>query len=100
LEDERASRRQTPVAPAAIRRALVVRDRGCWFPGCDRPDGWCDAQHVVHWADGGETSLSNLVLLCRRHHRLTHERFGLRMVNGGPVFTREDGSILKDRAPP
>jgi hypothetical protein len=92
--------RQTPVVPAAIRRALVVRDRGCRFPGCDRPDGWCDAHHVVHWADGGETSLSNLVLLCRRHHRLTHERFGLRMVNGGPVFTREDGSILKDRAPP
>jgi uncharacterized protein DUF222/HNH endonuclease len=92
--------RLTSVVPAALRRAVIARDRGCRFPGCDRPHAWCDAHHVVHWADGGPTALSNLVLLCRRHHRAVHERFRLRMIDGHPAFTREDGSSLEDRAPP
>lgn len=65
--------RTTRVVPAAMRRALALRDKGCTHPGCTRPHHWCDAHHVVHWADGGETALHNLVLLCRRHHRLVHE---------------------------
>ena len=92
--------RRTPVVPASMRRAVVVRDRQCRFPGCDRPQSWCDAHHVVHWADGGSTSLSNLILLCRRHHRMVHGRFRLGMVESRPVFFRPDGSILEDRAPP
>jgi len=59
--------------PAAMRRALSLRDRGCAYPGCDRPPEWTDAHHIRHWADGGETALSNLVLLCRLHHRRVHE---------------------------
>jgi hypothetical protein len=52
--------------------ALVARDKHCAFPGCRRPPVACDAHHVVHWADGGPTSLGNLVLLCRQHHTLIH----------------------------
>jgi uncharacterized protein DUF222/HNH endonuclease len=65
--------RRTRTIPAAIRTALVVRDRGCVHPGCDHPPQWTDAHHLRHWADGGPTSLENLVLLCRRHHRAVHE---------------------------
>jgi hypothetical protein len=94
--------RRTPVVPSSIRRAVVCRDRHCRFPGCDRPHAWCDAHHVVHWARGGRTRLSNLVLLCRRHHRLVHRRggFSLEPSKDGPVFRRPDGSVLEDRAPP
>jgi hypothetical protein len=65
--------RRTRLIPPAIRTALVVRDRGCTYPGCDRGPQWTDAHHVRHWADGGGTSLDNLVLLCRHHHRAVHE---------------------------
>ncbi len=65
--------RATRTIQPALRRALVVRDRGCRFPGCDRPPSWTDGHHLTHWADGGETTLANLVLLCRRHHRRVHE---------------------------
>jgi hypothetical protein len=56
------------VAPAQ-RNALVVRDGGCVFPGCDRPQDWCEAHHLRHWLHGGPTDLANLALLCRAHHR-------------------------------
>jgi hypothetical protein len=54
--------------PTALRRALDLRDKTCTHPGCDIPARWCDAHHIVHWADGGKTVLSNLRLLCRTHH--------------------------------
>jgi hypothetical protein len=94
--------RRTPVIPPAMRRAVIVRDQHCRFPGCDRPKTWCDSHHVKHWADGGDTALPNLLLLCRPHHRMVHERGGFRLAleDGRPVFRRSDGSLLEDRAPP
>ena len=63
----------TRTIPAPIRTALVLRDQGCRFPGCDRPPAWTDGHHIIHWADGGPTELANLVSLCRPHHRRVHE---------------------------
>ena len=65
--------RSTRTIPNAIWRALVARDRGCVYHNCDRPPGWCEGHHIVHWENGGETNLSNLQLLCWRHHRAVHE---------------------------
>ena len=68
----RAGPRRRPtrrLVTGPLRRALVLRDRGCAFPGCDRPPRWCAAHHIRHWADGGPTSLDNAVLLCGHHHR-------------------------------
>ncbi|MEW2426601.1 DUF222 domain-containing protein [Micromonospora sp. NPDC047644] len=64
--------RQRRLITGPLRRALVLRDRGCAFPGCDRPPRWCDAHHIHHWADGGPTNLANAVLLCGHHHRHLH----------------------------
>jgi hypothetical protein len=55
------------------RKALVFRDKGCRFPGCDRPADWTDVHHLKHWADGGKHEMDNMILLCRRHHRMVHE---------------------------
>ena len=57
---------------AQLFNALVVRDRCCRYPGCDRPPKWCEAHHVVHVADGGPTCPGNCVLLCSRHHHRLH----------------------------
>jgi hypothetical protein len=66
--------RKTRVIPAALRRAVIARDRHCQYPDCLRPSKWCDIDHIVPWQRGGETRLDNLQLLCRYHHRLKHGR--------------------------
>ena len=68
LDVARTARLITP----ALWRALVTRDRHCAFPGCTRPPVMGHAHHIIHWADGGKTSLDNLVLLCGEHHRVLH----------------------------
>jgi hypothetical protein len=97
--------RRTPVPSPVQRRAVILRDGRCRFPVCDRPPAWCDVHHIVHWPDGGRTDMCNLILLCRRHHRMCHAREGFRLAveDSRPVFRRPDGSILDDgleRAPP
>ena len=84
LDVGRAVRTVTP----AMRRALDVRDAGCVWNGCDVPIGWCDAHHIEHWADGGPTSLTNLQLLCRRHHGAVHEGGNPRTGRRGPPTIR------------
>ena len=93
--------RRTRTVPSAMRRALLSRDRGqCQFPGCESRH--CDAHHVEHWADGGETRLQNLVLACRFHHRALHEG-GFRVVPGDRDgqfrFLRPDGTPLPAEPP-
>ena len=84
--------RRTRSIPPAIRRALQRRDGGCRFPGCTAQHH-VDAHHIRHWADGGETRLDNLLLLCRHHHRLVHEGgYGLVLdAAGEPVFNAPNG---------
>ncbi|MBP9088687.1 MAG: DUF222 domain-containing protein, partial [Kofleriaceae bacterium] len=64
--------RKTRTIPAAIKRALLLRDRTCRFPGCTH-SRYVDGHHIEHWANGGKTALSNLMLLCSAHHTLLHE---------------------------
>ncbi len=66
--------RATRTIPAAVYTSLVLRDWGCRFPGCDRPAEWCEGHHIVHWEDGGPTRLSNLALLCSKHHHIIHTK--------------------------
>jgi len=66
-------------------RALRARDRGCRFPGCDRPVEWSNPHHIIHWARGGPNNLPNMVLLCYYHHRLVHES-GWQVIKSGREF--------------
>ena len=89
--------RKTRSIPPALRRALRSRDRGCRFPGCTH-SRYVDGHHIRHWARGGTTGLSNLVLLCRFHHRLVHEG-GVRIErldDGALRFIRPDGRSYAD----
>ena len=93
-------RPQDPDHPAAIRRALNSRDKGCRFPGCSFTR-YVDGHHVHHWANGGETKLSNLVTLCRFHHRQVHEgQVVVQILDDGAFrFTRPDGRSFDSPAP-
>jgi 5-methylcytosine-specific restriction endonuclease McrA len=90
---------RTRTIPPALRRALHHRDRGCRFPGCGRRFG--QGHHIRHWAQGGPTTLSNLALLCRRHHRAVHEEgYQLaRQPDGELSFRRPDGRLLPEVPP-
>lgn len=89
--------RATRTIPPAIRRAVVARDRHCVADGCYRSAAHCDVHHIVFWENGGETSLDNLALLCRRHHGFVHQR-------GWQVQQQADGSMRflprRSHAPP
>jgi hypothetical protein len=91
---------RTRAIPPALRRALHHRDRGCRFPGCGVRYG--QGHHIRHWANGGPTTLSNLAMLCRRHHRAVHEEgYQLdRGPDGSLQFRRPNGQLLPEVPPP
>ena len=75
------------VISGAARKALNVRDRGCTWPGCDRPASWTSGHHLVHWIHGGTSDLQNLALLCYRHHWMVHE-------GGWQIARGDDGRMV------
>jgi hypothetical protein len=79
--------RAARVVSGATRRALNARDQHCKWPGCERTASWSAAHHLVHWVQGGATDLSNLILLCHRHHWMVHE-------GGWKLVRSDDGRLL------
>src|SRR5438477_639398 len=89
----------TRTIPAALRPAPHYRDGGCRFPGCGLPLG--QGHHIQHWANGGPTTLSNLALLCRRHHRAVHEEgYTVEREPGGELRFHRPGGQLLPEVPP
>ena len=89
--------------PASIRRAVLLRDRGCAWPRCGRPAAWCDVHHLQHKADGGKTAVSECVLLCQFHHDVCIHRRGWRLVlhpDGTTTAYGPDGQVLHSHSPP
>ena len=93
--------RKTRAVPPALRRAVEARDGCCRFPGCERRR-FLDTHHIIHWGHGGHTDKSNLIPLCRHHHRLAHE--GRVRVSGNADsvvhFRLRDGTRLESAPPP
>ena len=93
--------RATRTISAPLWSALVARDQGCRFPGCDRPAHWCEAHHVVWWEHGGETSMGNLVLLCHRHHHLLHRRrWRAKLLPDATFEVTDDLGRVRSTSPP
>jgi hypothetical protein len=94
--------RGTRLVSPGLWNALVLRDRHCRFPGCDRPAHWSEAHHVRHWPAGGETELGNLVVLCARHHHLCHRPgWHVKLLPDATLeVTTSEGRVLISHPPP
>ena len=89
--------------PGSIRRAVLLRDRGCAWPRCGRPAAWCDVHHLQHKKDGGKTAVTDCVLLCQFHHDVCIHRRGWRLVlhpDGTTTAYGPDGQVLHSHSPP
>ncbi len=92
--------REQRLVSGSLHRAVELRDGGCVFAGCDAPTHWSDVHHLVHWIDGGETSLKNSALLCERHHTKVHHGFRVERPPEGRWRTyRPDGTEIVLRPP-
>src|SRR2546425_979827 len=94
MEETPTFEQQQADALALVAETVLHRDKECRFPGCGLPFG--QGHHIRHWAHGGPTTLSNLALLCRRHHRAVHEEGYQvdREPDGTLTFRRPDGEVL------
>ena len=95
--------RSTRTVPPHLRKAVIQRDQHCQFPGCHQPPARCDAHHLIHWSQGGPTSLGNLRLLCKFHHLVVIHRWGWKLTchpDGTTTATSPDGRILHSHGPP
>ncbi len=89
--------------PAHIRRAVTLRDKHCAWPHCDRPASQCDVHHIIHKADGGETSVRSCLLLCQFHHDVCIHRWGWRIIlhpDGTTSAYGPGGRVLHSHSPP
>ncbi|MGH3282740.1 MAG: HNH endonuclease signature motif containing protein, partial [Trebonia sp.] len=89
--------------PWYIRRAVLLRDKHCAWPRCDRPAVYCDVHHIRHLADGGETSVANCVVLCQYHHDVCIHRLGWRIVlhpDGTTSVHGPRGQVARSHPPP
>jgi hypothetical protein len=90
--------------PAWIRRAVILRDRHCAWPGgCDRPPAACEVHHIAHKADGGPTSVQGCILLCEFHHQICIHRWGWTITlhaDGTREARSPTGRILRSHGPP
>ena len=95
--------RSTRTVPPYLRKAVIQRDQHCQFPGCYQPPSRCDAHHLIHWSQGGPTSLGNLRLLCKFHHLVVIHRWGWKLTchpDGTTTATSPDGRTLHSHGPP
>ena len=89
--------------PWYIRKAVILRDRKCAWPGCNRPAVYSDMHHLRHKADGGETSVDNCVLVCQFHHDVCIHRWGWKLIvhpDGTTSAYGPDGQALHSHSPP
>ena len=93
--------RTTRTIPAPLFNALVIRDRHCRWPGCDRQPAWCEGHHVRHWEHGGTTELPNLVLLCSRHHHRAHQPgWHVKLLPDATFDTTAPSGVTRSSRPP
>lgn len=93
--------RATRTIPPAVYTSLVLRDRGCRFPGCDRPPEWCEGHHIQHWEHGGPTCLSNLLLMCSKHHHVIHTPgWHIKLLPTGTVEVTDPDGRHRSGTPP
>jgi hypothetical protein len=89
--------------PAHIRRAVILRDKQCAWPGCAQPLARCDVHHIQHKEDGGKTSVDSCILLCQFHHDVCIHRWGWQITlhpNGTVTARGPHGQILRSHGPP
>ncbi len=90
--------------PEPIRRAVILRDKGCAWPGgCDKRPAVCDVHHIRHKKNGGPTSVTDCLLLCQYHHDICIHRWGWEielLPDGSVTAYGPKGQVIRSHGPP